>query len=330
MSTELKLDSDTLAAIFLGKITKWNDAKIAALNPGVTLPDKAIQAVHRSDSSGTTNIFTSYLTDVSTRTGQTRWARARKSSGRSASAARATTAWPRSSSSRPGSIGYVELSYAIESKLTMATLKNKAGNFITPSLESTSAAADGATFPDDLRFSVSNSANAEAYPIVGATWILAYDKMTDAGQGRGPQGLAHLGSRTTVPPSPRSWATLPCPSDLKDAGSRQGRPDRVPSERSHSAGTPSAGTWASARESAARPTPSSPFSPALCGVLVLLVLAYMVISTTGTALPVFRSRGHLVRHQHRLGSRATGTSGSWPSSTARSSPRSSRSSSRCR
>ena len=95
-------------------------------------------------------------------------------------------------SSRPGAIGYVELSYAIESNLTMASLKNKAGNFITPSLESTSAAAEGVTFPEDLRFSVSNSASAEAYPIVGATWILAYDKMPDAGQGRGSQGLAHL------------------------------------------------------------------------------------------------------------------------------------------
>ena len=79
-----------------------------------------------------------------------------------------------------GSIGYVELSYAIESGLTMASLKNQAGTFIEPSLESTSAAAAGATFPEDLRFSVANSPNAEAYPIVGATWILAYDKMTDA------------------------------------------------------------------------------------------------------------------------------------------------------
>jgi len=79
-----------------------------------------------------------------------------------------------------GSIGYVELSYATESGLTMATLKNQAGNFITPSLESTSAAAVGVEFPEDLRFSVSNSAGAQAYPIVGATWILVFDKMKDA------------------------------------------------------------------------------------------------------------------------------------------------------
>ncbi len=78
-----------------------------------------------------------------------------------------------------GTIGYVELSYAIESKLTVAPLKNQAGNFITPSLDSTSAAAEGAQFPADLSFSVANSASADAYPIVGATWILAYDKMND-------------------------------------------------------------------------------------------------------------------------------------------------------
>jgi len=79
-----------------------------------------------------------------------------------------------------GSIGYVELSYATESGLTMVTLKNQAGNFVTPSLDSTSAAAVGVEFPEDLRFSASNSSGSEAYPIVGATWILAFEKMKDA------------------------------------------------------------------------------------------------------------------------------------------------------
>ena len=174
----LKLDSDTLAAIFLGEITNWNDAKIAALNSGATLPDKAIQVVHRSDSSGTTNIFTSYLTEVNQA-----WA--------DAVGAGKEVQWPAGVGGQgndgvaavvqqqEGSIGYVELSYAIESNLTMASLKNAAGNFIVPSLESTSAAATGADFPEDLRFSVANSPNADAYPIVGATWILAYDKMAD-------------------------------------------------------------------------------------------------------------------------------------------------------
>ena len=91
-----------------------------------------------------------------------------------------------------GSIGYVELSYALESGLPMAALKNQAGNFVVPSLESTSAAADGATFPEDLRFSVSNSPNPDAYPIVGATWILAYRADGRRRQSGGPQGLAHL------------------------------------------------------------------------------------------------------------------------------------------
>jgi phosphate transport system substrate-binding protein len=175
---DLKLDPDTLAGIFLGEITKWNDAKIAALNEGVSLPDKAIQVVHRSDSSGTTSIFTSYLNDVSDA-----WS---KKVGKGKE-----VAWPVGVGGQgndgvaaviqqqAGSIGYVELSYAIESGLTMASLKNQAGSFIEPSLESTSAAAAGADFPEDLRFAGANSPNAEAYPIVGATWILVYDQMAD-------------------------------------------------------------------------------------------------------------------------------------------------------
>jgi phosphate transport system substrate-binding protein len=175
---ELKLDSDTLVAIFLGEITKWNDPKLAALNQGVSLPDKTIQVVHRSDSSGTTNIFTGYLTSVSSawkdkvgKGKEVQWPIGVGSKGNDGVAAVVQQ--------QEGSIGYVELSYAIEAKLTMASLKNQAGDFIVPSLESTSAAAQGATFPEDLRFSVANSGNAQAYPIVGATWILAYDKMKD-------------------------------------------------------------------------------------------------------------------------------------------------------
>jgi phosphate transport system substrate-binding protein len=176
--TELKLDPDTLAGIFLGDITKWNDPKIAAINEGVTLPDQAIQVVHRSDSSGTTSIFTGYLDQVSQA-----WAD-RVGPGKEVD-------WPVGVGGQgndgvsavvqqqAGSIGYVELSYAIESGLTMATLKNAAGNFITPSLESTSAAAVGVTFPEDMRFALSNSEGPQAYPIVGATWILVYDKMKD-------------------------------------------------------------------------------------------------------------------------------------------------------
>jgi phosphate transport system substrate-binding protein len=177
--SDLKLDADTLSAIYLGEITTWNDSRIAALNADASLPDKAIQAVHRSDSSGTTSIFTNYLSEVSSAFAEAvgpgkevQWPSGVGGQGNDGVAAVVQQ--------QEGSIGYVELSYALESGLPMASLMNQAGNFITPTLESTSAAADGASFPEDLRFSVSNSPNPEAYPIVGATWILAYEQMADA------------------------------------------------------------------------------------------------------------------------------------------------------
>ncbi len=175
---ELKLDADTLAAIFLGNVTNWDDPAVAALNPGATLPDKAIQVVHRSDSSGTTNIFTGYLAKASSEWAgkvgegkEVQWPVGVGGQGNDGVAAVVQQ--------QTGSIGYVEYSYASESGLSMATLKNKSGNFIVPSLEATSAAAVGVTFPADLRFSVSDSEGAQAYPIVGATWILAFEKMSD-------------------------------------------------------------------------------------------------------------------------------------------------------
>lgn len=178
-ATELKLDADTTVDIFLGTITTWNDPAIAGLNPGATLPGDAIQVVHRSDSSGTTNAFTSYLAAVSpewdTQVGagkEVEWPVGTGGQGNDGVAAVIQQ--------QPGSIGYVELAYAIESHLAVAALKNQAGSFITPSLESTTAAAAGVEFPDDLRFSVANSPADDAYPIVTATWILAFEKMKDA------------------------------------------------------------------------------------------------------------------------------------------------------
>lgn len=179
--SDLKLDADTLSGIYLGEITSWSDERIAALNPELDLPDQAIQAVHRSDSSGTTNIFTSYLSEVSPAFDQAvgpgkdvGWPGGVGGQGNDGVAAVVQQ--------QAGSIGYVELSYALESELPMVSLENQAGNFVVPSLESTSAAADGMEFPEDLRFSASNSSNPEAYPIVGATWILAYEQMADAGK----------------------------------------------------------------------------------------------------------------------------------------------------
>jgi phosphate transport system substrate-binding protein len=180
--TDLRLDADTLAAIFLGEITTWNDPRLVALNPDSSLPDEPIQAVHRSDSSGTTSIFTGYLSEVSAAFAEAvgpgkdvPWPSGVGGQGNDGVAAVIQQ--------QEGSIGYVEYSYALETQLPMAAVQNQAGEFMAPSLEATSAAADGVTFPDDLRFSASNSANPEAYPIVGATWILAYQQMADAGKG---------------------------------------------------------------------------------------------------------------------------------------------------
>jgi len=210
---ELKLDPDTLAAIFLGEITNWNDPALAALNEGVTLPDEAINVVHRSDSSGTTNIFTSYLADVSQPWAdgpgpgkEIEWPVGVGGQGNDGVAAVIQQ--------QAGSLGYVELSYAIESGLTMAELQNQSGNFITPSLESTSAAAAGAEFPEDLRFSVANSPNPDAYPICGATWLLCYDKMDDAAKADALKAWItwSLEEGTTVA---EELGYAPLPEDLK-------------------------------------------------------------------------------------------------------------------
>jgi len=175
---ELKLDPDTLAGIFLGQITKWNDAKLAALNPGVNLPNQPIQVVHRSDSSGTTSIFTGYLTAVN-KTWAEKVGKGKEVPWPVGVGGQGNDGVAAVVKQQVGSLGYVELSYALEAGLSTASLKNQAGNFVTPSLASTSAAAKGAQFPDDLRFSVADGPNHKEYPICGATWILVYDKMKD-------------------------------------------------------------------------------------------------------------------------------------------------------
>jgi phosphate transport system substrate-binding protein len=215
---KLKLDSDTLAKIFLGKITKWDDAAIKALNPDAKLPPTAIQTVHRSDSSGTTNGFTSYLTSVNAdwnagpgKGKDVKWAGGVGGKGNDGVAAVVKQT--------EGAIGYVELAYATQTKMTMADMKNKSGNFITPSLESTSAAADGITIPADMNLLplVSNSAGAQAYPIVTSTYILAYDKMPDAAKAAALKAWITwaLGDDGTTIAKELGYA--PLPSALKDA-----------------------------------------------------------------------------------------------------------------
>jgi phosphate transport system substrate-binding protein len=179
----LKLDADTIAGIFLGKINKWNDPKITALNPGVKLPDQEIIVVHRSDGSGTTYIWTDYLSKISpewkTKVGtntSVNWPTGIGGKGNEGVAGQIKQT--------PGALGYVELIYAIQNKMPYAEVKNPAGKFIKPSLESITAAMATAQIPDDFRFSITNAPGADSYPIAGATWLLVYEQQKDPTKGK--------------------------------------------------------------------------------------------------------------------------------------------------
>jgi len=179
---KLQLDGPTLANIYLGKITKWNDPAIAGQNSGVSFPDQDIIVVHRSDGSGTTYIFTDYLSNVSSE-----W---KDKAGKNTS-----VNWPAGLGGKgnagvagqikqsPGAIGYVELAYAKQNSLPFADLKNAAGAYITPSIDSVVEALATATIPDDFRFSMVNAPGDKAYPIAGATWLLVYQQQKDAVKG---------------------------------------------------------------------------------------------------------------------------------------------------
>jgi phosphate transport system substrate-binding protein len=179
----LKLSSDVLADIFLGKITKWNDPRIAALNPGATLPKADILVVHRTDGSGTTFIFTDYLSTVSPawKSGpgkgkEVQWPVGLGGKGNEGVAG--------TLKQTAGAIGYVELAYATQNRLPVVALKNADGNFVTPSIESATAAAAGAvaSLPPntDYRVSIVDAKGAAAYPISSFTWLLVYRNMPDA------------------------------------------------------------------------------------------------------------------------------------------------------
>ena len=183
-SPKLKLDGDTLASIYLGNITKWNDPKIVALNSGVDLPDLAIVPVHRADGSGTSFIFTDYLSAVNPA-----WA---DSVGKGSSvkwpagiglAAKGSEGVAGQVKQQPGGIGYAELAYADQNKISFADMKNSSGNFISPAPDSVSAALATAKIPDDFRFSMVNAPGANAYPISGASWVLVYQKSKNAANG---------------------------------------------------------------------------------------------------------------------------------------------------
>lgn len=185
VSKPLRFTPDVIADIFLGKIKKWSDPKIKTDNVGVNLPDADITVVHRSDGSGTSAVFTDYLSKVSPE-----W-KEKVGSGTSPS-------WPVGVGGKgnegvtgqvkqtPNTIGYVELAYAVQNKLPAALVKNKAGNFVEPTIDAVTAAAAGsiATTPDDLRVSITDAAGPTAYPISSYTYILAYKAQSDPTKGK--------------------------------------------------------------------------------------------------------------------------------------------------
>jgi phosphate transport system substrate-binding protein len=184
VTADLKFTPDVLAGIFLGRITKWNDKAIAAANPGVSFPDKDIVVIHRSDGSGTTFIWTDYLSKVSAD-----W----KSQVGSGTAVK----WPLGLGGKgneqvaayvrqmPGAIGYVELIYALQTKIPFGSVQNAAGNFVKGSLDSvTAAAASAPKMPADFRISITNAPGKDAYPIASFTWLLIPAQSKDPAKGK--------------------------------------------------------------------------------------------------------------------------------------------------
>jgi phosphate transport system substrate-binding protein len=183
LSAELNFTPDALAGIFLGKITKWNDPAITSANPGVKLPSDDIVVVHRSDGSGTTYIWTDYLSKISPE-----W---------QSKVGKATSVnWPVGLGGKgnegvaglleqtPDSVGYIELIYAIQNKIAYGRVKNSSGAFVKADLASVSAAAAAASkfIPDDFRVSITNPEGKAAYPIASFTWLLIPSKFSDAGK----------------------------------------------------------------------------------------------------------------------------------------------------
>ncbi len=178
----LKLDGPTIADIFLGKITKWNDPSIAKQNKGVKLPDDDISVVHRSDGSGTSYIFTDYLSAVSA-DWKSKVGKATSVSWPAGLGAKGNEGVAGSIKQTPGSIGYVELIYALQNKLPFADVKNADGEYVKASLDSITAALGTANIPADFRFSMVNAPGKTSYSIAGTTWLLVYQQPKDAAKG---------------------------------------------------------------------------------------------------------------------------------------------------
>ncbi|HEU4432582.1 MAG TPA: phosphate ABC transporter substrate-binding protein PstS, partial [Pyrinomonadaceae bacterium] len=185
ISQPLRFSPDVIADVFLAKIKKWNDPRIVADNPGVTLPANDITVVHRSDSSGTSAVFTDYLSKVSPE-----W--------KEKVGAGVSPSWPTGIGGKgnegvtgqvkntPNTIGYVELAFAMQNKLPAAQIKNQDGNFVEPTIDTVTAAAASfaASTPEDLRVSITNAPGAQVYPISSYTYILVYKDQKDAVKGK--------------------------------------------------------------------------------------------------------------------------------------------------
>lgn len=178
IQAELRFTPEVLAGIFLGTITKWNDPIIAKANPGVTFPDTDIVVAHRADGSGTTYVWTDYLSKVSRE-----W---EKSVGKGTS-----VKWPVGLGGKgnegvsgliqqtPGCVGYIELIYAVQNHIPYGSVRNSAGSFVKADLASVSAAAAGVNMPDDFRVSITNSPAPSAYPVSSFTWLLIPERISD-------------------------------------------------------------------------------------------------------------------------------------------------------
>jgi phosphate transport system substrate-binding protein len=184
VATELKFTPEALAGIFLGKVTTWNDPAIAKANPGVNLPNQPIIVIHRSDGSGTTYIFTDYLSKVS-------------SEWQSGPGKGTSVKWPVGLGGKgnegvaglirqmQGGIGYIELIYAVQNKIDYGSVKNASGTFVKASLDSvTAAAASAKSMPADFRVSITNAPGKDAYPISSFTWLLIPEKSKEAAKGK--------------------------------------------------------------------------------------------------------------------------------------------------
>lgn len=184
VNAELKFTQEALSGIFLGKISKWNDKAITSVNPGINLPDRDIIVVHRSDGSGTTFIWTDYLSKISPE-----W--------KSQVGADTSVKWPIGMGGKgnegvaglirqlPGSLGYVELIYAIQNKIPYGSVRNSSGAFVKASLDSVTAAAGSAPkMPADFRVSITNAPGKDAYPISSFTWLLIPEQSKDSAKGK--------------------------------------------------------------------------------------------------------------------------------------------------